>query len=199
MTKLNMEPEIVAGIILGDGITKLYYSNQQLRAEGIASVLKVAQKNRLSAVEIGKYIINLHEVWAVQDFTVDGKVIVINENNMLPPISKETMQKKDDTGLYLTIRDLIDMMSQSDLNDDQYNLVELLDAGIDETEQRFIDYRFDKECAVNILNTFIDEFELHHLFEKFIDELKQRQQQYGGTIKEIFGDLDRFMKINYER
>lgn len=49
----------------------------------------------------------------------------------------------------------------------------------------------------NVLNTFIDEYELHNLFEKYINNLKGMQEN-DWCLKDVFGDLNEFMKKHYE-
>lgn len=206
MTNYNVDEKILVGVVLGgqyDGETKLFYNDNDWTAEFIATTINQAIKQGYELIKIGKHDIPVNKVWAVHNWESKNinDWIIINPENSIPFISPESMSKIDDTKLFRTLSNLIDMTYQSiAMSEDGSKWIELIDIGIDETKQRLLDYRYDKICITNILNSFVNHYNLNQLFEDYIKDLKSMQQNKDDEYeiaKEMYGDLEKFMKFEY--
>ncbi|MGD6896080.1 hypothetical protein [Bacillus infantis] len=146
---------------------------------------------------VGISKINVSNVWKVLTPDMQDEK-VINEDNdpQLVPISEESIKKMDDNELIDTFGTLINWTSDKGSEEMEGDASLLYDAFL-ELKSRYYDSQYDLQQVNNTFNTFIDEYELHHLFEKYIDELKELMSR-NGEVKDSFGDIDYFMKKYYE-
>ncbi|MEC1772810.1 helix-turn-helix domain-containing protein [Schinkia azotoformans] len=95
----------------------------------------------------------------------------------------------------LAIENYKNSISQQVQNDRK--ILQIYEDDFDQLKEKFYEFRYESERSNNILDGFVVKYKLEKLFEQYLLDIKQEQQNSDDEYKiaeEMYGDIDEFMR-----
>lgn len=76
-------------------------------------------------------------------------------------------------------------------------ILQIYEDDFDQFKEKFYEFRYESERSNNILDGFVVKYKLEKLFEQYLLDIKQEQQNPEDEYKiaeEMYGDIDEFMR-----